>query len=69
MGLPFVLPTAVAGIALPSLYAPTGWFGQYLEPLGVQVASTPIWFTLALVFIAFPFIFRTVHPVLSDIET
>ncbi|EPQ3359679.1 sulfate ABC transporter permease subunit CysT [Acinetobacter baumannii] len=67
--LPFALPTAVAGIALTSLYAPTGWIGQYLEPLDVQVAYTPIGITLALVFIGIPFIVRTVQPVLSDIET
>ncbi|EMK0757976.1 sulfate ABC transporter permease subunit CysT [Acinetobacter baumannii] len=67
--LPFALPTAVAGIALTSLYAPTGWIGQYLEPVGIQVAYTPIGITLALVFIGIPFIVRTVQPVLSDIET
>ncbi|MCT6603933.1 sulfate ABC transporter permease subunit CysT [Acinetobacter baumannii] len=67
--LPFALPTAVAGIALTSLYAPTGWIGQYLEPLGIQVAYTPFGITLALVFIGIPFIVRTVQPVLSDIET
>ncbi|MDO7245645.1 sulfate ABC transporter permease subunit CysT [Acinetobacter pittii] len=67
--LPFALPTAVAGIALTSLYAPTGWLGQYLEPLGIQIAYTPIGITLALVFIGIPFIVRTVQPVLSDIET
>ncbi len=67
--LPFALPTAVAGIALTSLYAPTGWIGQYLEPLGIHVAYTPIGITLALVFIGIPFIVRTVQPVLSDIET
>ncbi|KCX73631.1 sulfate ABC transporter, permease protein CysT [Acinetobacter baumannii 855125] len=67
--LPFALPTAVAGIALTPLYAPTGWIGQYLEPLGIQVAYTPIGITLALVFIGIPFIVRTVQPVLSDIET
>ncbi|MEI2555655.1 sulfate ABC transporter permease subunit CysT [Acinetobacter pittii] len=67
--LPFALPTAVAGIALTSLYAPTGWLGQYLEPLGIQVVYTPIGITLALVFIGIPFIVRTVQPVLSDIET
>ncbi|WP_284073956.1 sulfate ABC transporter permease subunit CysT [Acinetobacter nosocomialis] len=66
---PFALPTAVAGIALTSLYAPTGWIGQYLEPLGIHVAYTPIGITLALVFIGIPFIVRTVQPVLSDIET
>ncbi|MFV5375697.1 sulfate ABC transporter permease subunit CysT [Acinetobacter calcoaceticus] len=67
--LPFALPTAVAGIALTSLYAPTGWIGQYLEPIGIQVAYSPIGITLALVFIGIPFIVRTVQPVLSDIET
>jgi sulfate transport system permease protein len=67
--LPFALPTAVAGIALTSLYAPTGWIGQYLEPLGIQVAYTPIGITLALIFIGLPFVVRTVQPVLSDLET
>ena len=66
--LPFALPTAVAGIALTSLYAPTGWIGQYLEPIGIQVAYTPIGITLALIFIGLPFVVRTVQPVLSDLE-
>ena len=67
--LPFALPTAVAGIALTSLYAKNGWIGQHLEPLGIQVAYTPIGITLALIFIGLPFVVRTVQPVLSDIET
>ncbi|AXY56311.1 sulfate ABC transporter permease subunit CysT [Acinetobacter chinensis] len=67
--LPFALPTAVAGIALTSLYAPTGWLGQYLEPIGIKVAYTPIGITLALIFIGIPFVVRTVQPVLSDFET
>ena len=67
--LPFALPTAVAGIALTSLYAPTGWIGQYLEPIGIKVAYTPIGITLALIFICIPFVVRTVQPVLADLET
>lgn len=67
--LPFALPTAVAGIALTALYAPTGWIGQYLEPLNIQVAYTPLGITLALIFIGIPFVVRTVQPVLSDLET
>ncbi|MEB3766613.1 sulfate ABC transporter permease subunit CysT [Acinetobacter sp. MD2] len=67
--LPFALPTAVAGIALTSLYASTGWIGQYLEPLGIHVAYTPIGITLALIFIGLPFVVRTVQPVLADLET
>lgn len=67
--LPFALPTAVAGIALTSLYASTGWVGQYLEPLGIKVAYTSVGITLALIFIGIPFVVRTVQPVLSDLET
>ncbi|XID76024.1 sulfate ABC transporter permease subunit CysT [Alkanindiges sp. WGS2144] len=67
--LPFALPTAVAGIALTTLYAKNGWLGQYLEPMGIQVAYTSLGITLALVFIGLPFVVRTVQPVLSDLET
>lgn len=67
--LPFALPTAVAGIALTSLYAPNGWIGQYLTPLGIQVAYTSIGITIALIFIGIPFVVRTVQAVLADIET
>ncbi|MBX7255569.1 MAG: sulfate ABC transporter permease subunit CysT [Candidatus Hydrogenedentes bacterium] len=66
--LPFALPTAVAGIALTSLYAPTGWIGQYLDPYGIKVAFTPAGITLALAFIGLPFVVRTVQPVLEDLD-
>ena len=65
--LPFALPTAVAGIALTALYAPNGWLGRFLEPLGIKIAYTPIGITIALIFIGLPFIVRTVEPVLADI--
>src|SRR3546814_20077626 len=64
--LPFALPTAVAGIALTAIYASTGWVGQYLEPLGVQIAFTPAGVVIALMFIGLPFVVRTVEPVLAD---
>jgi sulfate transport system permease protein len=67
--LPFALPTAVAGIALTALYAGNGWIGQYLEPLGLKVAFTPIGIFVALTFIGLPFVVRTVQPVLEDIES
>lgn len=65
--LPFALPTAVAGIALTALYAPTGWVGQYLDPLGIKVAFTALGIVVALVFIGLPFVVRSVEPVLADL--
>lgn len=67
--LPFALPTAVAGIALTALYAKNGWIGQYLEPLGIKVAFTPLGVLVALIFIGLPFVVRTVQPVLEDLDT
>lgn len=67
--LPFALPTAVAGIALTALYAGNGWIGQFLEPLGIKVAFTPVGIFVALTFIGLPFVVRTVQPVLEDIES
>ncbi len=66
--LPFALPTAVAGIALTTLYSANGWLGRYLEPLGIKVAFTPLGILIALTFIGLPFVVRTVQPVLEDAE-
>src|SRR5262245_20535673 len=66
--IPFALPTAVAGIALTTLYAESGWIGGLLAPLGVQVAFTPLGIFVALVFIGLPFVVRTTQPVLQDLE-
>jgi sulfate transport system permease protein len=66
--LPFALPTAVAGIALTALYAGNGWLGQFLEPLGVKIAFTPLGIVVALIFIGLPFVVRTVEPVLQDLD-
>jgi sulfate/thiosulfate transport system permease protein len=66
--LPFALPTAVAGIALTALYAPNGWIGQWLAPLGIKVAYTPTGITVALIFIGLPFAVRTVQPVLEEFD-
>ncbi|MFC5469561.1 sulfate ABC transporter permease subunit CysT [Cohnella suwonensis] len=67
--LPFALPTAVAGIALTTIYAPNGWVGSLLEPIGVKVAYSPIGITIALIFIGIPFVVRTVQPILQDMES
>ena len=66
--LPFALPTAVAGIALTSLYTEKGWLGEWLVPLGIKVAFTPLGVIVALTFIGLPFVVRTVQPVLADCD-
>jgi sulfate transport system permease protein len=66
--LPFALPTAVAGITLATLYAPNGWIGGWLVPLGIKVAYTQLGIFVALTFIGLPFIVRTVQPVLEDFD-
>jgi sulfate transport system permease protein len=66
--LPFALPTAVSGIALTAIYAPTGWVGRYLEPLGIKAAFTPLGVTIALTFIGLPFVVRTLQPALEELD-
>jgi sulfate transport system permease protein len=66
--LPFALPTAVAGIALTTLYAPNGWLGRLLAPLDIKVAFTPLGVLVAMTFIGLPFVVRTVQPVLEEAE-
>lgn len=66
--LPFALPTAVAGIALASLYAPNGWIGALLAPFGLKVAYTQAGIVVAMVFIGLPFVVRTVQPVMEEID-
>jgi sulfate transport system permease protein len=66
--LPFALPTSVAGIALTTVYAPTGWLGRHLAEAGVPVAFTRLGGLVALTFIGLPFVVRAVQPVLEDID-
>jgi sulfate/thiosulfate transport system permease protein len=66
--LPFALPTAVAGIVLTTLYAPTGWLGKPLAQYGLTVAFTPLGITVALIFIGLPFVVRTLQPVIDDLD-
>jgi sulfate transport system permease protein len=65
---PFALPTAVAGIALTALYARNGWLGQWLEPLGIKIAYAPAGVLVAMLFVGFPFVVRTLQPVLASLE-
>jgi sulfate transport system permease protein len=66
--IPFALPTAVAGIALTTLYSQNGWLGSLLAKVGITVAFTPLGILIALVFIGLPFVVRTVQPVLMDLD-
>jgi len=66
--VPFALPTAVSGLVLTTLLAPTGWLGRYLEPLGITAVFSPTGITIALIFIGLPFVVRTVQPVLEELE-
>jgi sulfate transport system permease protein len=66
--LPFALPTAVAGIALATLYAPNGWIGAVLAESGIKIAFTPAGIFVALVFVALPFTVRTVQPLIAEID-
>lgn len=65
---PFALPTAVAGLTLANLFAANGWLGQYLVPLGIKGAFTPLGVMIALTFVGMPFVVRTLQPVLENFE-
>ena len=66
--LPFALPTAVSGIALTAIYAKNGWIGQFLEPIGIKAAFSPLGITIALTFIGLPFVVRTLQPALEELD-
>ena len=65
---PFALPTAVAGLTLANLFAANGWLGEYLVPLGIKGAFTPLGVVIALTFVGLPFVVRTLQPVLQNLE-
>ena len=66
--LPFALPTAVAGLVLVTLFADTGWYGQFLEPNGFKVNYTQLGIIIAMTFTSIPFVVRTVQPVLEEVQ-
>lgn len=66
--LPFALPTAVAGIALTSLYSNEGWIGSIFSNFGIQIAYTKIGIIIAMIFIGIPFVVRSIQPVLEKLD-
>ncbi|MFS2325795.1 MULTISPECIES: sulfate ABC transporter permease subunit CysT [Brucella] len=66
--IPFALPTAVAGIALASIYAPNGWIGSLLAPFNIKIAFSRAGIVVALIFIGLPFVVRTVQPIMEEIS-
>ena len=66
--LPFALPTAVAGLVYSDLFVANGWYGRFLVPLGIQGAYSRLGIVLVLVFIGFPFVVRTLQPVLEGLD-
>jgi sulfate transport system permease protein len=66
--LPFALPTAVAGLVFSTLYVPSGWLGRFLVPLGLELAYTRAAIVFVMVFLGFPFVVRTLQPVLESLD-
>jgi sulfate transport system permease protein len=66
--IPFALPTAVAGLTLANLFAPNGWLGQALVPMGIHGAYSQLGIVLALTFVSMPFVVRTLQPVIEALE-
>ena len=66
--LPFALPTAVAGLTLATVYSSNGWIGSLLAPFGIRISFTRLGVGVAMLFISFPFVVRTVQPVLQELE-
>lgn len=67
--LPFAMPTAVAGLALTAAFAANGWLGQYLVPLGIDIAHHQPGIAIAMAFTSLPFVVRSVQPVIEELET
>lgn len=66
--LPFALPTSVAGLTLATIYNQGGWLGSILSYFGIKVAFTRLGIIVAMIFVSFPFIVRTLQPVLQELE-
>ena len=66
--LPFALPTSVAGLTLATVYSDQGWIGSFLSNFGIQIVFTKLGILVAMIFVSFPFVVRTLQPVLQEME-
>ena len=66
--LPFALPTLVTGVMLVALYGPQTAIGGFLEARGFPIIYAVPGIVLALLFVCYPFVVRTVEPVLRGAE-
>ena len=66
--LPFALPTSVAGLTLATVYSNHGWLGQLVAPFGIDIMFGRLGILLAMTFVSFPFVVRTLQPVLREID-
>lgn len=66
--LPFALPTSVAGLTLATVYNDQGWIGSFLSNFGIQIVFTKLGILIAMIFVSFPFVVRTLQPVLQEME-
>jgi sulfate/thiosulfate transport system permease protein len=67
--LPFAIPTLVTGVMLVLLYGPQTVLGGFFQrELGVRILFAPPGIILALLFLGYPFVIRTVQPVLEKLD-
>lgn len=66
LDVPFSVSPVVAGLMIVLLYGRNGWFGPFLEQLGIKVIFALPGMILATAFVTLPFVAREVIPVLEE---
>lgn len=66
--LPFAVPTVVTGVMLVTLYGPNSVVGAIMGKAGWKVIYDQPGIILALLFVTYPFVIRSVQPVLLALD-
>lgn len=67
--VPFAVPTLVIGVMLVAAYGPQTFAGAFFDDqLGIRVVFGTPGIVLALLFVGYPFVIRTVQPVLLQLD-